>query len=119
MTEEKLIIYHNPGCSKSRETLNILLQHDKSPKIIEYLTNPPDKQTLKRIIELLGLSPRELLRTTEPAFREAQLGDDTLNDEDILAAICLYPSLLQRPIVVMGNRAVIGRPPDRVLDLFR
>ncbi|TDJ28717.1 MAG: arsenate reductase (glutaredoxin) [Gammaproteobacteria bacterium] len=118
MTEEKLTIYHNPGCSKSRETLNILKQHGKSPEIIEYLKNPPGTHELKRIVDLLDLSPREILRTGEPAYQDAKPGDNTINDENILAAICEYPSLLQRPIVVMGNRAVIGRPPVRVLDLF-
>ncbi len=118
MTEEKLTIYHNPNCSKSRETLNILEQHGISPEIIEYLENPPDKHELKNIIGLMGISPSELLRTTEPVYQEVQLDRDSISDKEIVAAICKHPSLLQRPIVVMGNRTVIGRPPDRVLELI-
>ncbi len=118
MTKEKLIIYHNPNCSKSRETLNILEQRGKIPEIIEYLDNPPDKQELKRIIGLLGIPPRDLLRTTEPAYQEAQLDRDSISDEEIVAALCEFPSLMQRPIIVSGHRAVIGRPPDKVLELF-
>ena len=118
MNQEKLIIYINPNCSKSRETLIILEQHGKTPKIIDYLDNPPDKKALKRIIELLGISPREPLRTSEPAYLTANLDRDSASDEEILDAISEYPSILQRPIVVMGNRAVIGRPPERVLDLI-
>lgn len=118
MNEEKLTIYHNPKCSKSRETLDILKQHEKLPEIIEYLDSPLDRQALERIIDLLGISARDLLRTGEPAYQVAKLDWDSVSDEAILDAIGEHPSLLQRPIVVMGNRAVIGRPPERVLELI-
>ncbi|MCP4392023.1 MAG: arsenate reductase (glutaredoxin) [Gammaproteobacteria bacterium] len=118
MSQEKLVIYHNPSCSKSRETLQILEHNNISPNIIEYLDEPPDAQELTRIIGMLGIGARDLLRTTEQAYKDAELDDDSLSDEKIIEAICEYPALLQRPIVVVGNKAVIGRPPTRVLDII-
>ena len=117
MSEEKLTIYHNPGCSKSRETLGILQENNWQPEIIEYLQQPPSKDELTRIVKLLGISPRQLLRTTEPEYKEAGLDNESIDDEQIIEAICKYPPLLQRPIVVKGNKAIIGRPPTRVLEL--
>jgi arsenate reductase len=114
----KLLIYHNPACSKSRATLQLLRDNDQSPEIVEYLQHPPSEQELVEIINMLGISARELLRTGEPAYREAKLDDDTLGEEEIIAAICKFPSLLQRPIVVAGNKAVIGRPPIKVLEII-
>jgi arsenate reductase len=114
----ELIIYHNPGCSKSRETLQILQSNNQDPKIVEYLEEPPSRQELGTIIEMLGVSARDLLRTTEPTYQDAELDNPALTDDEILAAICQYPILLQRPIVVSGNRAVIGRPPENVLKLI-
>ena len=118
MTTENTVIYHNPRCSKSRETLQILEEHHLQPEIIEYLEDPPTPQELKRLIAILGVSARELLRTTEPVYKEADLDDDSLDEDEIIEAICEYPELMQRPIVVCGNRAVIGRPPVRVLDII-
>ena len=93
MSNGKPVIYHNPRCSKSRETLQILTDHDIEPEIVDYLDEPPSPEELKRIIDLLG-------------------------DDEIIEAICEYPALLQRPIVIAGERAVIGRPPSRVLELL-
>ena len=118
MSDAKIVIYHNPSCSKSRETLQLLEDNDLSPAVIEYLEDPPSADELKRILQLLGMAARELLRTTEPVYREADLDDDSLSEEEIIEAICEYPALLQRPIVVAGDKAVIGRPPARVLDLL-
>ena len=118
MSPDKIVIYHNPACSKSRETLQLLESHQCAPEIIEYLEDPPAPAELKRIIGLLGVSARDLLRTTEAVYREAELDDDSLSDDEIIEAICEYPALLQRPIVVSGNKAVIGRPPTRVHELF-
>jgi arsenate reductase len=117
MNRSRLIIYHNPNCSKSRETLQILEDNHLSPDIIEYLEKPPTAQELKDVIKMLGVSARDLLRTTEPVYREADLDDTTLTDDEIIDAICEYPALLQRPIVISGTRAVIGRPPARVLEI--
>ena len=118
MTTDKTLIYHNPRCSKSRETLQILEDNHLQPDIIEYLEDPPTAQELQRIIALLGVSARELLRNTEPQYKEADLDDDSLSENDIIEAICKYPALMQRPIVISGNRAVIGRPPVRVLEII-
>jgi arsenate reductase (glutaredoxin) len=118
MSDEKLVIYHNPKCSKSRQTLEILQQHQLNPDIVEYLDSPPDREELQRIISLLGVSARELLRTTESAYHDANLDDNTLDENQIIEAICELPILLQRPIVVHGDRAVIGRPPEKVLEIL-
>ena len=117
MNLDKLTIYHNPGCSKSRETLQLLRQNDKIPEIIEYLQTPPSKEELIQIIKMLGITPRDLLRTTEQAYIDAKLDDSVTNDL-IIDAICKFPILLQRPIVISGKRAIIGRPPSRVLEII-
>jgi len=117
MNLDKLTIYHNPGCSKSRETLQLLQQNDKIPEIIEYLQSPPSKEELIQIIKMLGITPRDLLRTTEQAYIDAKLDDSVTNDL-IIDAICKFPILLQRPIVVSGKRAIVGRPPSRVLEII-
>ena len=117
MNVDKLTIYHNPGCSKSRETLQLLQQNDKIPEIIEYLQTPPSKEELIQIIKMLGITPRDLLRTTEQAYIDAKLDDSVTNDL-IIDAICKFPILLQRPIVVSGKRAIVGRPPSRVLGII-
>jgi len=118
MSQDKLIIYHNSSCSKSRETLQILQDKNLDPEVIEYLDEPPSKQELTRIIALLGIGARDLLRNTEQAFKDAGLDDDSLSETEIIAAICEHPVLLQRPIVVVGDKAIIGRPPVRVLDIL-
>ena len=112
------VIYHNPSCSKSRETLQILQDNNTSPEIIRYLDNPPSEDELRRIIALLGITARDLLRSNEPAYGDANLEDTNLSEDDIIEAICKYPVLLQRPIVISGTRAVIGRPPSRVLEIL-
>ena len=117
MSHDKPVIYHNPRCSKSRETLQLLEDHECDPEIIEYLEEPPTMEDLQRIISMLGVSARDLLRTTEPVYKDAELDDDSLSDEEIIEAICEYPALLQRPIVIAGDRAVIGRPPSKVLEI--
>ncbi len=118
MSQEKLVIYHNPRCSKSRETLQILQDNDVTPEIIEYLEQPPTVTELTAIVGRLGISARELLRTTEAVYQEAGLDDSSLTEEEIIETICEYPALLQRPIVVAGDKAIIGRPPVRVLDIL-
>ncbi|MDH5354378.1 MAG: arsenate reductase (glutaredoxin) [Gammaproteobacteria bacterium] len=118
MTNAKLTIYHNPNCSKSRETLDILTSNDRRPEIVEYLIEPPTKEVLEGIVKLLNISPAELVRTGEPAYEQAGLNIDTMSEDQIIDAICAHPSLLQRPIVVSGNKAIIGRPPSRVLDII-
>jgi arsenate reductase len=118
MASDRPIIYHNPACSKSRETLQILEDNTTSPEIIEYLENPPGADELRRIVALLGIPARDLLRSGEAAYADAGLDDGNLDDDNVIRAICEFPILLQRPIVISGKRAVIGRPPSRVLEIL-
>ena len=118
MTNDKPLIYHNPSCSKSRETLQILEDNNTSPEIIQYLDNPPGADELRRIIALLGIPARDLLRTGEAIYKEANLDENRLDEDEVIRAICEFPILLQRPIVISGKRAVIGRPPSRVLEIL-
>jgi arsenate reductase len=118
MTSEPLIIYHNPSCSKSREALRILKQYKTQPQIIEYLETPPSKSDIRQILKKLGVAPIDLLRTTEVAFVKGKYQAELMSDEDIIEAIAKHPSLLQRPIVVCGNKAIISRPPIKVLDII-
>ena len=118
MSDEKLVIYHNPNCSKSRQTMQILEQQQCSPEVVEYLNTPPGPEELKHIIGLLGMTARELLRDGEAPYQEAGLDDQSLSEDEIIAAICKHPILLQRPIVIRGDRAVIGRPPEKVLEIL-
>ena len=118
MPSEEFTIYHNPRCSKSRQTLALLQDHDVQPNIVEYLVNPPDAATLQQLLSMLGLAPRQLMRTKESAYQEAELDDASLSDEALVAAMIDNPILIERPIVVKGNQAIIGRPPENVLELL-
>jgi len=111
-------IYHNPRCSKSRKTLELLEQHQQHAQVIEYLQTPPDAQTLKQLLSKLGITARELLRSGEDEYKTAGLNDPSMSDEAIIAAMVKYPRLIERPIVVIGDKAIIGRPPEKVLDLI-
>ena len=115
----QVVIYHNPACSKSRQTLDILQNKGIIPEIVEYLTAPPDENTLRHIVKLLGITPRELLRTGEEEYLKLQLNEDNKTDDALVHAMATYPCLIERPIVVVDNqRARIGRPPESVLVLF-
>ncbi len=109
-------IYHNPRCSKSRETLALVEGRGLSPRVVEYLKAPPSRDELKRILTLLGLPPRGLLRRKEAA--EAGLDDPALSDEALIDAMIANPAVIERPIVVCGERAAIGRPPEAVLAIL-
>lgn len=113
-----ITIYHNPACSKSRATLDLLRAKGITPNIIEYLKSPPSEDDLKTILNLLDISAHELARSKEPAWQEAGLGEDP-DEETILAAMVQYPILIERPIVIRGEHAVIGRPPENVNILIR
>lgn len=113
-----VIIYHNPRCSKSRKSLELLQQHRIQPEIVEYLKTPPDAETLKQLLAKLGISARDLLRTKEADYQTAGLDDPNLSNDAIIAAMIKFPKLIERPIVVIGQRAVLGRPPERVLELI-
>jgi len=111
-------IYHNPRCSKSRQALQLLQDNGVEPEVVLYLEQPPSKRLLKELLSKLGISVRELLRKGEDEYRELGLDDTTLGDDVLLDAMHTHPKLIERPIVVSGNRAVIGRPPENVLTLL-
>lgn len=111
-------IYHNPRCSKSRQTLELLQENNISPDIILYLDNPPSPREIKSLLARLGITARELLRTSEDAYRQLGLSDSDLDDDQLIDAMVSEPKLIQRPIVVAGDKAVLGRPPENVLALI-
>ena len=111
-------IYHNPRCSKSRQTLKLLQDKGIEPRIVEYLRTPPDKETLRHLVTMLGISPRELLRRKEAPYKELGLADPQKSDEEIIAAMVEHPVLIERPIVVKDERAALGRPPEQVLEIL-
>lgn len=113
-----LSIYHNPRCSKSRETLALLEQRGLSPEVIKYLDTPPDADHIQRLLSLLNMSSaRQLMRTKEAVYGELNL--TAVEDEQaLIAAMVANPKLIERPIVVNGNQAAIGRPPELVLDIL-
>ena len=114
----ELTIFHNPRCSKSRQTLALLEARGLKLQVIEYLATPPDAATLNRLIRMLGVTARDLIRKGEPEYRALGLDDPALDDAALVAAMAEHPRLIERPIVVAGNRARIGRPPETVLELL-
>ncbi len=113
-----IIMYHNPRCTKSRQTLQLLRDKGIEPQIIEYLKTPPSQQTLSDILDMLGMEPRELMRKKESVYKAMQLDDPGLSRTDLLAAMVENPILIERPIVVNGRRAAVGRPPENVLEIL-
>ena len=111
-------IWHNPRCSKSRQTLALIRDKGIEPTIVEYLKTPPDAATLKATLKKLGLKPRDLLRRTEAAYKARGLGDTGLSDDAIVAAMVEEPVLIERPVVMSGDKAALGRPPEAVLDIL-
>lgn len=111
-------IYHNPKCSKSRQTLALIRERGIEPEIIEYLETPLSPEELKRIIDRLGIAPAELLRTGESEYRELGLDGDDVDDTAVIEAMRKHPRLMQRPIVVVGDDARIGRPPEAVIEIL-
>jgi len=111
-------IYHNPRCSKSRQTLELLKTNNIEPEVVLYLETPPTKSKLKSIITLLDISPRELLRKSEDAYKTNNLKNKDLSDEQLLDFMLEFPKLIERPIVIHDNKAVLGRPPVKVLEII-
>jgi arsenate reductase len=111
-------IYHNPRCAKSRETLRLIETKGITPEIVEYLKTPPSESELKRLIALLGVEPRALLRIKEPEYKNAKLDRPGITDAEIIRAMVKHPKLIERPIVVKGGKAALGRPPENVLKIL-
>ena len=111
-------IYHNPRCSKSRQTLDLVEARGITPKVVEYLKHPPSAAELKAILKKLGIKPRELVRRGEPLYAELGLEDRELSEDDLIRLMVANPILIERPIVVSGAKAAIGRPPEQVLDIL-
>jgi arsenate reductase len=113
-----VLIYHNPRCSKSRQTLELLRSQNIEPTIIEYLKTPPTAEVLDHILHQLGQEPRDIIRKTEPAYREAGLDDPGIDRASLIQAMVTHPTLIERPIVIANGKAAIGRPPENVLAIL-
>ncbi|MCS2149691.1 arsenate reductase (glutaredoxin) [Scandinavium manionii] len=112
-------IYHNPRCSKSRETLALLKDNGVEPDVVLYLDTPPDAATLKNLLKMLGMtSARELMRQKEDLYKELNLADSALSENALIEAMIAHPKLIERPIVVKNGQARIGRPPEQVLEII-
>lgn len=110
-------IFHNPRCSKSRQTLQLLQEKGISPEVILYLETPPSEQQLADILSMLALSPRQLMRRGEQLYKDLKLADESLSDAQLIAAMHANPKLIERPIVINQGQARIGRPPEQVLEI--
>jgi len=115
---DQIVIYHNPRCSKSRAALQLLQERGIEPQIIEYLKTPPSATRLKELLAMLGMSPRDLMRKGEEPYKNLGLSDKSLEDDALVAAMADNPILIERPIVVTGGKARLGRPPEQVLELL-
>ncbi len=111
-------IIHNPRCSKSRATLQLLKDHGHDPEIVLYLDTPPGAEELKSIVARLGIGPRDLMRKGEPEYQQQGLDNQGLSDDELIAAMVATPMLIERPIVIANGKAAIGRPPERVLAIL-
>ncbi len=113
----KTIIWHNPRCSKSRQTMDILTENGVEAEVVKYLETIPSVQDITEVLKKLGISARELMRTKEDEYKELNLKDE--NDEvKLIEAMAAHPKLIERPIVIVGDKAVLGRPPEKVLELI-
>lgn len=113
-----LKILHNPRCSKSRATLQLLLDRGLQPEIVLYLETPPSAGELKSILRKLDFGPRQLMRSSEPEYRSLGLDDESRSDRELIEAMVATPRLIERPIVLHDGKAALGRPPEAVLDIL-
>lgn len=111
-------IFHNPRCSKSRQTLELLREQGVEPEIIRYLETPPTEEIVEQILQALDIGPRELMRTSEKEYREQGLDDPGLDRQTLVKAMVATPKLIERPIVIRGNKVALGRPPENVLNIL-
>jgi arsenate reductase len=113
-----LTLYHNPRCSKSRGALELLEGRGLAPTVVRYLETPPDADTLKALLDKLGITARQLLRTGEDEYKALDLANPALSDAQLVDAMVQHPKLIERPVLIVGDRAVIGRPPEKVLEIL-
>lgn len=113
-----LTLYHNPRCSKSRGALELLEQRGLAPTVVRYLETPLEASQLRSLLAKLGLSARQLLRTGEDEYKSLNLADPSLSEAQLIAAIAEHPKLMERPILEAGDKAIIGRPPEKVLEIL-
>jgi arsenate reductase len=111
-------IYHNPKCSKSRKTLELLKEQGIMPNIVEYLKSPPTAEQLQEILEKLRLAPRDLMRKKEDIYADSNLENPSLTDAELIGFMVKHPILIERPIVIANGKATIGRPPEQVLEIL-
>ncbi len=114
----KVKIYHNPRCSKSRQTLQLLKEQGIEPEIIEYLKTPPSAEELDDILQKLAIEPRELMRKKEAEYKTTGMNDEALDRESLIKGMVTTPKLIERPIVLANDKAAIGRPPENVLTIL-
>lgn len=113
-----LTLYHNPRCSKSRSALELLEARGLAPTVVRYLETPPDAATLKDLLGKLGIGARQLLRSGEDEYKSLELANPALSDAQLIEAMVKHPKLIERPILVAGDKAAIGRPPEQVLEIL-
>ncbi len=111
-----ITIWHNPRCSKSRQALKLLEEQGVAPEVVKYLDTPPSKEEIKALLKMLGISARELMRTKEAIYKELGL-KDVEEEEKLIEAMAAHPKLIERPIVIKGDKAVVGRPPEKVFEI--
>ncbi|MBF0154517.1 MAG: arsenate reductase (glutaredoxin) [Magnetococcales bacterium] len=115
---KQVTIWHNPQCSKSRQALKLLEEHGVVPQVVRYLDTPPTVHELESVLTELGIEPRQLMRTSEAIYRELGLNNASLTRQELIQAMVENPRLIERPVVLSGNRAALGRPPEKVLDVL-
>lgn len=111
-------IYYNPQCTKCRLSLELLKDKNTEPTVVEYLKTPPDANTLNELLLKLGMEPRDLMRKHETEYKDNNLGDESLTRDQLIQAMIDFPRLIERPIVVSGNKVTIGRPPEKILEIL-
>lgn len=115
---DKITIFHNPRCSKSRQTMELLHEKSVAPEVVEYLKTPPDYQTIDDILKMLNIEPRQLMRTGEAEYKENDLANESLTRKQLIEAMVKFPKLIERPIVIKNGKAAIGRPPTAILEIL-
>lgn len=113
-----VIIWHNPRCSKSRQGLALIEEQGIEPTVVRYLEDPPSAEALDRVLTLLGKAPRDLMRRKETIYKELGLDDEGMSRSQLITAMVNNPKLIERPVVINGDRAALGRPPEAILEIL-